>query len=256
MSINSDFTLDLNASKDPTNINKVVTNVYEEIDYYVNSNDDAWERKFRPRVKINGFDMASSEIEDVDFNAFRKWLNKVLRDQYAVDPKYVFYYSRKYDKQYPDNSVYQITGTFSKYADDNDNLVMVQLTIEFPDAHDVAPTVIRSDEFSMDENKSLLKVLPMSLRMKSIIMVLNKMMVHKVLSLVVFAFLWSGIIAQSTDEKLKLLILGFEIDTTRSLQFNNFDLSSTLSNSFGKYDEMLNAFIEHKINLTNFSGNL
>lgn len=162
---NSDFTLDLNASKDPTNIDKVVSNVYEELDYFVNSNEDPWERKFRPRIKIDGFESASSEIEDIDFNAFRKWLNNVLRDQYAVDPKYVFYYSRKYDKQYPDNSVYLISGTFSKYADNNDKLVKVQLTIEFPDAYDVEPAIINSQEFNSDEKrkeellKSISKVL-------------------------------------------------------------------------------------------------
>jgi len=150
---NSDFTLDLNASKDPININKVVSNVYEEIDYFIHSSDDPWERKFRPRIKIDGFELSTTEITDIDFNAFRKWLNNVLRDQYAVDPKYVFYYSRKYDKQYPDNSVYQISGTFSKAADADDKLVKVQLIIEFPDAYDVKPTVISSTEFNMDDKR-------------------------------------------------------------------------------------------------------
>lgn len=149
----SDFTIDLNDSKNPTNINRVVGSIYEELDYYINSSTDPWSRKFRPRIKIDGFELSSENIEDIDFNAFRKWLNKVLRDKYSVNPEYVFYYSRKYDKQFPENSVYQITGTFSKYADDKDKLVKVQLTIEFPDAYDVKPAVIHSEEFSLDQKQ-------------------------------------------------------------------------------------------------------
>jgi hypothetical protein len=161
----SDFTIDLNGSKDPTNIDKVVGSVYDEIDYFVNSSTDPWERKFRPRIKINGFELSSEEVNDIDFNEFSKWLNKVLRDKYAVNPEYVFYYSRKYDKQFPENSVYKITGTFSKYSDSDDNLVKVQLTIEFPDAYDVEPTVISKQEYTLDEKQknalvnSIMKVL-------------------------------------------------------------------------------------------------
>ena len=146
----SDFTIDLSGSKDPININKVVGSIYDEIDYFLNSNDDPWERKFRPRIKINGFELSSDYVENIDINEFSKWLNKVLRDKYAVNPEYVFYYSRKYDKQFPENSVYKITGTFSKYSDSNDNLVKVQLTIEFPDAYDAEPTVINKKDYSMN----------------------------------------------------------------------------------------------------------
>lgn len=161
----SDFTIDLSGSKDPTNIDKVVGSVYDEFDYFVNSSDDPWARKFRPRIKINGFELSSGEVDNIDFNEFSKWLNKVLRDKYAVNPQYIFYYSRKYDKQFPENSVYKITGTFSNYSDSNDKLVKVQLTIEFPDAHDTEPTVISKQEYNMDEKQkdalinSIIKVL-------------------------------------------------------------------------------------------------
>jgi hypothetical protein len=109
-------------------------------------------RLFRPRVKINNFELSSTDIEDIDFNAFSKWLSQILEDKYAVNPNYVFYFSRKYDKQYPDNSVYQINGKFYKYKEADDNLVRVQLTIEFPDGYDVnPPSIINSQEFIFDE---------------------------------------------------------------------------------------------------------
>lgn len=161
----SDFTIELNASKDPTNIDKVVASVYDEFDYFVNSSDDPWARKFRPRIKIDGFELSSGDVNDIDFNEFSKWLNRVLTDKYAINPAYIFYYNRKYDLQFPENSVYQITGTFSKYSDSNDKLVKVQLRIEFPDAYDVEPAVINSEKYNMDEKQkealisSIIKVL-------------------------------------------------------------------------------------------------
>jgi hypothetical protein len=151
---NSAYMLELNTRKEPANVKKVVSDVCDEIDFFLNSSDDPWERKFRPRIKIDGFETASGEVEDVDLNAFRRWLNKILEDKYSVEPNYVFYYSRKYDKQYPENSLYQISGTFSKYGAADDNLVKVLITVEFPEAiDDAAPTVIHSEEFSMDEKR-------------------------------------------------------------------------------------------------------
>jgi hypothetical protein len=90
-------------------------------------------------------------MEEINYNAFRKWLNKILEDKYSVDPNYVFYFSRKYDKQFPESSVYVISGQFYKYKEANDNLVSVQLTIEFPDAHDVDAVVIHTEEFLFDD---------------------------------------------------------------------------------------------------------
>lgn len=150
---NSVYVLELNTRKEPTNMKKVVSNVCDEIDFYINSSEDPWARKFRPRIKINDFEMASDDVENVDSNAFRKWLNKILEDKYSVDPNYVFYYSRKYDKQFPENSVYIISGKFYKYKETNDNLVRVQLTIEFPDAYDVEPAIIHSEDFIFDEKR-------------------------------------------------------------------------------------------------------
>jgi len=150
---NSTYMLVLNDRKEATNVNKVVNDVCDEIDFYLNSSDDLTKRKFRPRIKINGFELAAN-IEDVNENAFRKWLNTILEDKYAVEPNYVFYYSRKYDKQYPENSSYQISGVFSKYGDADDKLVRVLLTIDFPEETGDTPlTVIHSEEFSFDDQR-------------------------------------------------------------------------------------------------------
>jgi hypothetical protein len=151
---NSVYVIELNDRQEPANLKKVVNDVCEEIDFYLISSDNPLARKFRPRVKIGEFELSSEDIEDIDFNEFRKWLSKILEDKYSVEPNpnYVFYFSRKYDKQYPDNSIYQISGKFYKYKEADDNLVRVQLTIEFPDAHDVNPlSVINSEEFKFDE---------------------------------------------------------------------------------------------------------
>jgi hypothetical protein len=147
---NAVYVLELNSTQAPTNVKKVVNNVCEEIDFYLRSSDNPWKRKFRPRIKIDQF-VSSGEMEEIDYNAFRKWLNKILEDKYSVDPNYVFYFSRKYDKQFPESSVYVISGQFNKYKEANDNLVSVQLTIEFPDAHDVDAVVIHTEEFLFDD---------------------------------------------------------------------------------------------------------
>ena len=150
---NSSYMLVLNDRKEATNVNKVVNDVCDEIDFYLNSSDDLTKRKFRPRIKINGFE-AAANIEDVNENAFRKWLNTILEDKYAVEPNYVFYFSRKYDKQYPENSSYQISGVFSKYGDADDKLVRVLITIDFPEETGDTPlTVIHSEEFSFDDQR-------------------------------------------------------------------------------------------------------
>ena len=107
---NSEYNLELNSRQEPTNVSKLVADVCDEIDFYLNSSDNPDDRKFRPRIKISTFDVASGDIEEIDINEFGKWLNKILDDKYAIDPKYVFYYNRKYNKHYPENSVYLITG--------------------------------------------------------------------------------------------------------------------------------------------------
>ena len=152
--ISSLYVLTLNDRKEPANVQKLVNDVCDEIDFYIKSSTDPLARRFRPRYKINGFTVRTTDVEDIDLNSFGKWLNKILKDKYAVDPPYVFYYNRKYDKQYPENSMYQITGTFSKYADNDDKLVRIELILELPDdAHDVDPTVIHSEEFKYDEKR-------------------------------------------------------------------------------------------------------
>jgi len=75
--------------------------------------------------------------------------------------------------------------------------------------------------------------------MRSIIMVWNKMKIRKIFLAVAFSILWTGSHAQSTDEKLKLVIFNFKIDTTESLEFTNFDLSSILAKTFEKYDDII-----------------
>ena len=149
---NSVYILELNDRQEPANVKTVVNKVCEEIDFYINSSSKPEDRKFRPVIKIDEFLMSSGEIEEIDFNSFRKWLNKILEDKYSVNPSYVFYYSRKYDKQYPEHSLYRIDGTFYKYKEADDNLIRVQLTIQFPNASDeVDPTIIHTEDFLFDE---------------------------------------------------------------------------------------------------------
>lgn len=150
---NSVYVLELNDVLGPTNTKNLVSDVCEEIDFYLQSSPDPTNRKFRPRIKINELELAGSGMEEIDINAFCKWLSKVLEDKYSVEPNYVFYYNRKYDKQYPDNSVYKISGKFSKHQGGGDNLVNVQLIIEFPDAYDVDAAVIDAEKFSSDERR-------------------------------------------------------------------------------------------------------
>jgi hypothetical protein len=150
---NSVYVLELNDSKAPTNVKDVVSDVCEEVDFFLNSSEDPDMRKFRPRIKIDGFDLSSEEIEEIDLNAFRKWLKEILEDKFAEDQSYVFYFSRKYDKQYPENSIYQITGKFNKYQTDDDNLVKVQITIELPNAFDVKPVEIHTEKFVSDAKR-------------------------------------------------------------------------------------------------------
>ena len=140
------FNLGLNSSLEPIDIKGLASKVCDEIDFFINSSDDPWQRKFRPRIKIGDIKVKDNS-EDLDINAFAKWLNKILDDKYSVDPKYIFYYSRKYNKQYPEESVYKITGTVSNYQAADDHLVQVELMIEFPDAHDVEPAVIHTEQF-------------------------------------------------------------------------------------------------------------
>ncbi len=152
--ISSLYVLALNDRKEPANVQKLVNDVCDEIDFYINSSADPLARRFRPRFKIDGFTVRTTDVEDIDLNSFGKWLNKILKDKYAVDSPYVFYYNRKYDKQYPESSMYQITGTFSKYADSDDKLVRIELILELPDdALDVDPAIIHSEEFKYDEKR-------------------------------------------------------------------------------------------------------
>ncbi len=150
---NGVYVLELNDTKAPTNIKDVVSDVCEEIEFYLRSSEEPTSRKFRPRIKIDAFDLSPGEIEEIDLNAFRKWLKDILEDKFADNQTYVFYYSRKYDKQYPENSIYQITGKFNKYQSDDDNLVKVQLTIELPNAHDVNPVEIHTEKFVSDTKR-------------------------------------------------------------------------------------------------------
>jgi len=149
--LNNLFVLDLNASQEPTNIKDVVTSVCDEIEFFINSSSDPWQRKFRPRIKIGMPELASGQIEPIDINEFARWLNKILDDQYAENPRYLFYYNRKYNKQFPESSVYMITGKITGYQKVDDHLVNVELMIEFPNAHDVKPTVIDSEKYPTDE---------------------------------------------------------------------------------------------------------
>lgn len=150
---NSSYVLELNDSKEPTNVKDVTRDVCEEVDFFLNSSDDPDSRKFRPRIKIDGFDLSSENMEDIDLNAFRKWLKEILEDKFAEDQSYNFYFSRKYDKQYPENSIYQITGKFNKSQSNSDNLVKVQITIELPNAYDVDPVELHTEKFVSDAKR-------------------------------------------------------------------------------------------------------
>ena len=88
-------------------MHRVIDEVSTNIGSFIASNSDPAKRKFPPRIKIHPSESQAQEIAAADFV---KWLNGELNSKYAVgDKKYVFYYSGKKSKIYPENSYYEIT---------------------------------------------------------------------------------------------------------------------------------------------------
>lgn len=128
---NSDYILKLK-NEVPRNSAMLATTVKDEIQFYLDSGSDDMERKFRPRIKINDFSIPTNGIEYIDMYDFRDWLRKKLESISAANPVCIFY-DPNTDKLYPEESEHIISGEFSQYKVNNDNLVRIAITINLPD---------------------------------------------------------------------------------------------------------------------------
>lgn len=146
---NSTYVLKLDDNKEPINEELIVEDVCNEVAFYLKT-DDPNQRKFRPRIKIDEFERPSVDIEEIDSEQFRKYLKTILEDEFDENPMYTFYYSRKYDKHFPENSIYIINGEFKKYRNKDDKLVKVSITIDLKRATDVDDVIIHVENFEDD----------------------------------------------------------------------------------------------------------
>ena len=148
--LNNDYRFSLYSGQ-PVNLDKFVDEVCTDIDLYLKSSDDPANRKFRPRIKIEPFETG---LADVDIGDFVKWLNEELNSKYAVgDQKYIFYYSSKKSKIYPETSIYKITGVVKNSMNNGGKLMKVEMLIEFPNVDETELEVVLSKDYKNDKQR-------------------------------------------------------------------------------------------------------
>lgn len=147
--MNNDYLLKLHGNQ-PIYLTKVVEGVCTDIDLYIESSDNPSKRKFRPRIKIDPFDI---ELNDITKLEFSKWLNEELNSKYALgEKKYVFYYSSNKVKIYPETSLYTISGSIHKSQNNGGSLIEVIFIFEFPPHYEDEVEVALQPSKFKDEN--------------------------------------------------------------------------------------------------------
>jgi hypothetical protein len=148
--LNNDYRFSLYSGQ-PVNLEKFVDEVCTDIDLYLKSSNDPAKRKFRPRIKIEAFETG---LSDVDMGDFVKWLNEELNSKYAVgNQKYIFYYSSKKSKIYPETSIYKITGSIKNSVNNGGKLMIVEMMIEFPNVDETELEVELSKDYKNDKQR-------------------------------------------------------------------------------------------------------